>query len=79
LIRHIAGKSKKGVALQKIVYGEFKKNALVKDPTLLEGLKSNAVRGLANYLIIESTGKDSRLQKSAQTYAAKEVESLKKI
>lgn len=77
LIKHIAGKSKKGVLLQTTVKGEFRKNASVTDPVQVEALKSNAVRGLANYLMIESTAKDSRLQKFSSSYVQKEADSLK--
>lgn len=77
LIKHIAGKSKKGIILQKIVRTEFIKNAAVEDPVKIESLKSNAVRGLANYLMIESTAKDSRLQKFSNDYVQKEAHSIK--
>ena len=77
LIKHIAGKSKKGISLQRIVRSEFVKNSGVEDPAKIEQLKSNAVRGLANYLMIESTAKDSRLQKFSSDYVQKEAQSLR--
>jgi hypothetical protein len=78
LVQHIAGKSKKGDSIRKIVRQEFKKNSGLTDHTQIEHLKSHAVRGLANYLMIESTAKDAKLQKSANTYANKLADDLKK-
>jgi hypothetical protein len=75
-VNHIAGKSNKGVQLRKIVKNEFLKNAKVDDPVKIDSLKSNAVRGLANYLMIESTNKDQRLQQFANTFAKKEASGL---
>lgn len=63
--------------LRGIVKKEFIKNAKVEDPVQVESLKSNAIRGLANYLMMESTAKDSRLQKFSTNYVQKEVDSLK--
>ncbi len=77
LIKHIAGRSKKGFSLQSIVRSEFIKNAKETDEIKIEQLKSNAVRGLANYLMIESASKDTRLQKFSSNYVQKEAESLK--
>ena len=77
LIKHIAGQSKKGSMLKGIVKKEFLKNAKVEDSVVVESLKSNAIRGLANYLMMESTAKDSRLQKFSSNYVQKEVDSLK--
>ncbi len=76
LVNHIAGKSKKGNQLRKIVKTEFLKNAKVDDSAKIETLKSNAIRGLANYLMIESTNKDQRLQQFANDYAKKEASGL---
>lgn len=73
LVRHIAGASAKGQNIRKVLGAEFRKNAHVTDPAKVESLKSNAVRGLANYLMIESSSKDPRLQKFANTYAQKEI------
>lgn len=77
LVQHIAGKSKKGDNIRQIVRKEFQKNAGLTDPARIEQLKSNAVRGLANYLMIESTSKDAKLQKFANTFASKEASNLK--
>jgi hypothetical protein len=77
LIKHIAGRSKKGFSLQAIVRSEFVKHAKEIDDVKIEQLKSNAVRGLANYLMIESASKDTRLQKFSSTYVQKEADSLK--
>jgi hypothetical protein len=77
LVKHIAGKSKKSEAVTKIVRNEFKKNAAVKDEVVIEKLKSNAIRGLSNYLMMESSAKDERFQKQSQAYVKREVESIK--
>lgn len=63
--------------LRGIVKKEFIKNAAVEDPVKVESLKSNAIRGLANYLMMESTAKDARLQKFSTNYVQKEVDSIK--
>jgi hypothetical protein len=77
LVQHIAGKSKKGDNIRSIVRKEFQKNAGVTDPVVIDQLKSNAIRGLANYLMIESTSKDAKLQKFANSFASKEASNLK--
>lgn len=77
LVQHIAGKSKKGDTIRTIVRREFQKNAKLEDPAMIDQLKSNAIRGLANYLMIESTNKDARLQKFANNFASKEASNLK--
>jgi hypothetical protein len=77
LIKHIAGNSKKAAALQQVVRIEFKRNAAVADEATVEKLKSNAVRGLSNYLMMESSSKDERFQKRATAFVKREVESLK--
>lgn len=76
LIRHIAGNSAKATNLQRIVGSEFRKNAQVTDPVAIDGMKSNAIRALANYLMIESTSKDEKLQKFSAAFAKKEAGSL---
>jgi hypothetical protein len=78
LVKHIAGNSNKATNIKMIVKGEFKKNANVKDEAHAEALKSNAVRGLANYLMIESTSKDARFKKAANQFVQNEVDSMKK-
>jgi hypothetical protein len=78
LVNHIAGKSKKGVLLRKIVKSEFMKNSKIEDPVRIENLKSNAIRGLANYLMIESASKDERLQKGVNAYAQKQADEMQK-
>lgn len=77
LVQHIAGKSKKGENIRQIVRREFQKNAELTDPVKIDQLKSNAVRGLANYLMIESTSKDAKFQKFANNFASKEASDLK--
>eukprot|EP01036_Dinobryon_divergens_P027027 gene27027-35736_t len=79
LIHHIAGKnSPKAISLKRIVKAEFKKNAKQTDRQVIESLKSNAVRGLANYLMMEASTKDARLHSLSQSYNSKEAESLRK-
>lgn len=77
LIKHISGKSKKSAAITSIVRSEFKKNAAVKDEAVVEKLKSNAIRGLSNYLMMESSAKDERFQKHSQAYVKREVDSIR--
>jgi hypothetical protein len=79
LIKHIAGKSKKSTMLTQIVRGEFKKNAKLTDEAAIEKLKSNAVRGLANYLMMESSSKDARFQNKSTSYIKREADSLRNI
>ncbi|CAN0051491.1 unnamed protein product [Heterosigma akashiwo] len=62
LVQHIAGKSKKGDNIRRIVGGEFRKNKDEKDEAKIEALKANAVRALSNYLVLESGMKDAQLK-----------------
>lgn len=78
LIQHIAGNSKKGENLRRIVGGEFRKNAKVADEAVVVLLKSNAIRALANYLMIESSAKDTRFKEKAAAYSAREADTLTK-
>eukprot|EP01031_Cornospumella_fuschlensis_P029848 gene29848-36038_t len=73
LVKHIAGRSQKGENIRRVLRHEFRKNATLEDPAKVEQLKSNAVRGLANYLMIESASKDARLGKQANIFAEKEI------
>jgi hypothetical protein len=59
------------------VRNEFKKNAKLTDEAVIEKLKSNAVRGLSNYLMMESAAKDERFQKQSKAFIAREVDSIK--
>lgn len=77
LTQHIAGKSKKGSNIKGIIRNEFRKNMKVTDPVLIENLKSNAIRGLANYLMMESSNKDQKLQTFANNYATKTAQEMK--
>ncbi len=76
LVKHIAGDSKKGVKLRAIVRGEFKKNAAIEDPAKIEGLKSNAIKALANYLMFESSQKDARFKKLSNEFYSNESKGL---
>lgn len=78
LVLHIAGKSKKGNQLKKIVCNEFRKNAKLEDVVKIEALKANAVRGLANYLMLESASKDEKLRDRTSSYVSREANSIKK-
>jgi hypothetical protein len=79
LVNHIAGNSRKGQALKKIVRGEFKKNAKVEDPATVEGLKSNAVKALANYLMLESSQKDGRFKQLSNQFYKNEAKDLNNV
>lgn len=79
LIKHISGKSKKSEAITRIVRNEFRKNAKIEDEQMVEKLKSNAIRGLSNYLMMESSAKDERFQKHATSYIKREADSIKDI
>jgi hypothetical protein len=78
LVSHVAGKSKKGDQLRLIVGKEFRKNAAVADPLAIEALKSNGVRALANYLMMESTTRDDKFKNQVAKFTSKEAESIKK-
>ena len=77
LVAHIAGKSKKGQQLRRIVGSEFRKHASEEDAEKITLLKSNAVRALANYLMIESSSKDARFKEKANQYSNREANKLK--
>ena len=77
LIKHISGKSKKSTNINRLVRHEFRKNAQVTDLEQVEKLKSNAIRGLANYLMMESSAKDQRFQERSQSFVKREAESLR--
>lgn len=77
LVQHIAGKSKKGDNIRNVLRNEFRKNANIEDPVQIEGLKSNAVRALTNYLMIQSINKDQKIQKNASNFMDKETNDIK--
>jgi len=77
LVKHVAGNSKKAWSLKGIVGKEFRKNAGVTDPVLVEALKGNAVRALANFLMMESAAKDDKFKSRVATFASNEVASLR--
>jgi len=67
-LSHIApGESSKALALRQTVRQQFKLHAREKDPTKLDTLKSDAVRGLSNYMLYQSAQKDSQLKKAMNT------------
>jgi len=61
-----------------VIRNEFKKNVDVKDVQQIEALKSNAIRGLANYLMLESISKDDKMKSRANNYNKSELDSLNK-
>ena len=69
--------SAKGRQLRTIVRGEFKKNMHEKDEERIAALKGNAVRALANYLMIESSSNDPKLKEKFNTFTKSEANSLK--
>ena len=79
LVGHVAGKSsKKSQQLTKIVRGEFRRNAKVTDIEQISALKSNAIRALANYLMIESTSKDANFKSKVAAFTTREAGSIQK-
>ena len=76
LVKHVAGNSKKAVSLKVIVGKEFRKNAAIKDPAVIDALKGNAVRALANFLMMESAAKDEKFKNRITKFAANEVASI---
>ena len=78
LIQHIAGKSSpKSLKLKILVSKEFKKNGSIVDATQIDMLKSNAIKGLANYLMLESSMKDEKVSRNARNYMKSEIDSIK--
>lgn len=79
LVNHIAGRSKKANNIKKVILTEFRKNAKVNDPVLIDQLKSHAIRGLANYLMMESSSKDPRLQQASSTFSSTSVKQAQNV
>jgi hypothetical protein len=80
LIYHMAGiRSKKAQQLRIIVRNEFRKNAAVAEQDKIDALKANAVRALANYLMLESSTKDPRLMNRSSAFVSKEADSIKNM
>lgn len=77
LVKHIAGNSKKADNIKRIVKGEFKKNSGVTDEAMVMSLRSNAIRGLANYMMMESGSKDNRFREVADKFIKSESDSIK--
>lgn len=77
LSKHIAGNSRKGDQIRKIVASEFRKNAKVTDEDTISSLKANAVRGLSNYLMMEASRKDKRFQDVSTEFNSRESDSIK--
>jgi hypothetical protein len=68
--------SPKGMQLRRVVRGEFRKHRAETDPVRVEALKSNAVRALANYLMLEAASKDPRLQDRVTAFASSAAQSM---
>jgi len=77
LSKHIAGNSKKGEQIKKIIASEFRKNAKVVDEDEIISLKANAMRGLSNYLMMEASRKDKRFQEVSTEFISRESSSMK--
>ena len=73
----ITWQSAKGRQLRIIVRGEFKKNMNEKDEERIAALKGNAVRALANYLMIESSANDPKLKDKFNAFAKSEADTMK--
>ncbi|GMI42035.1 hypothetical protein TrCOL_g3289 [Triparma columacea] len=59
LISHIApGSTPKSVALRTTLRSQFRANANLTDEVEVENAKAAAVRGLANYMVMEAGGRD---------------------
>jgi uncharacterized protein (UPF0147 family) len=72
LIDHIAGKSVKGQNIRRIVRQEFRKNSHLTDLAHIESCKAMAIRGLSNYLMLESASKDTKFQQRVNKFAEDE-------
>jgi Complex 1 protein (LYR family) len=77
LVNHVAGKSVKSQNLKRIIGGEFRKNRGVTDPASVDALRGDAVRGLANYLMMESAVKDERFREKIGKFSSNEAATLK--
>ncbi|CAM9980332.1 unnamed protein product [Phaeothamnion confervicola] len=69
--------SPKGQAIRRLLRAEFDKNRGEEDPAKIEELKSNAVRGLSNYVLQESGSNDPRLRKRMDTMRQSIVRELR--
>ncbi|CAM9614588.1 unnamed protein product [Discosporangium mesarthrocarpum] len=77
LVDHIAAKSAKGQQLRHILRGEFEKNRDVKDQDKIDQLKGNAIRGLSNYFLHESSSNDPRLKERMDAVKRNAINQLK--
>jgi hypothetical protein len=62
--------------LRKIVKGEFVKNKNEVDEEKIKQLKGNGIRALTNYLVLESSIKDPKMNRRVSEYKATEAASL---
>ena len=79
LVSHIGANSAKGKNLRLLVRGEFRKNADVTDPQVIDQLKGNATRALSNYLMLESVSQDKRLKEKSNIFIEAEREKAKEF
>jgi hypothetical protein len=77
LANHVASDSPKGRFIRSSIRSSFKKHMHITDPTLMESLRGNAIRALANYLMAETGLKDEKMKRSIDSYSARELDSVK--
>lgn len=69
LVRYVApGSSPKGDALRSMLKKEFRKNAELTDPDKIQVCKSQAIRGLSNYLLATNAQKDPKVQAAMDSF-----------
>lgn len=70
--------SPKGLQIKKLIKNEFLKNKNELDSNKVEILKGNAIRALTNYLMIETSLKDSKINQNINKLKSKDIEDLNK-
>ena len=82
LVSHVApGHSAKAEALRSTVRSSFAKNRDLIDPGAIAKAKEDAIRALANYMLMESGIKDGDkgvLGKAMKSFVSREQESIRK-
>ncbi|GMH57638.1 hypothetical protein TrRE_jg5400, partial [Triparma retinervis] len=69
LISHIApGSTPKSQALRLSLRSQFSANKGLTDPIEVENAKAAAVRGLANYMVMEAGGRENTLGKAMNKF-----------
>jgi len=59
-LEHMAGHSKKALAVKSIIRNEFTRHRNETDPKKVESLRNGAMQGIANYLLVESLNRLKR-------------------